>query len=191
LLRSHDHGSTEPGAFLFFWENTDGQDVLFHDGKVKSGRRGDLHIIGELYIWHPPLFTPGASNCNFSPFAEKPGDVMNRSTQRAREPKNTLLPPIVRGLFRVLGILNICWAFFVLYWVSSNLSDSFCGHYSVYGCFIRGRPTPPGVFVGILSVIAFLLSFALPFGAALMKLEDKLAKRRSALPRGEPTTRER
>ena len=26
--------------------------MLFHDGKVKSGRRGDLHIIGELYIWN-------------------------------------------------------------------------------------------------------------------------------------------
>ncbi len=49
---SYYHGSTEPGAFLFFWENTDGQDVLFHDSKVKSGRRGDLHIIGELYIWN-------------------------------------------------------------------------------------------------------------------------------------------
>lgn len=49
---SYDHGSTAPGAFLFFWENTDGQDVLFHNGKVKSGRRGDLHIIGELYIWN-------------------------------------------------------------------------------------------------------------------------------------------
>jgi hypothetical protein len=23
-----------------------------HDFKVKSGRRGDLHIIGELYVWN-------------------------------------------------------------------------------------------------------------------------------------------
>lgn len=49
---SYDHGSTEPGAFLFFYENTDGEDIRFHDGKVRSGRRGDLHIIGELYIWN-------------------------------------------------------------------------------------------------------------------------------------------
>jgi hypothetical protein len=49
---SYDHGSTEPGAFLFFWENTDGIDVPFSNGKTRSGRRGDLHIIGELYIWN-------------------------------------------------------------------------------------------------------------------------------------------
>jgi hypothetical protein len=47
---AYDHGSTEPACFLAAWENTDGQDVLFHDGKVRSGRRGDIHIIGELYI---------------------------------------------------------------------------------------------------------------------------------------------
>jgi hypothetical protein len=47
LLRPRLDGA---GAFLFFWEKTDGQDVLFQDGKVKSGWRGDLHIIGELYI---------------------------------------------------------------------------------------------------------------------------------------------
>jgi len=25
--------STEPGAFLFFWENIDDQDLLFHDAR--------------------------------------------------------------------------------------------------------------------------------------------------------------
>ncbi|MGD0332970.1 MAG: hypothetical protein ABSA90_06900 [Xanthobacteraceae bacterium] len=48
---SYDHGGPSPACFLYFWENTDGQDVLFSDGKVRSGRRGDLHIIGEKYFW--------------------------------------------------------------------------------------------------------------------------------------------
>jgi hypothetical protein len=30
---------------------TDGCDVLFSDGKIRSGRRGDIHIIGEKYFW--------------------------------------------------------------------------------------------------------------------------------------------
>lgn len=42
---------TAPACFLYGWENTDGCDVSFSDGKVRSGRRGDLHIIGELYFF--------------------------------------------------------------------------------------------------------------------------------------------
>lgn len=47
---SYDHGGPAPACFLYGWENTDGQDVLFRDGKVRSRRRGDVHIIGELYF---------------------------------------------------------------------------------------------------------------------------------------------
>jgi hypothetical protein len=48
---AYDHGGTAPACFLFFWENTDGADVMFKDGKVRSGRRGDIHIIGEIYFY--------------------------------------------------------------------------------------------------------------------------------------------
>ena len=24
---------------------------MFNDGKIRSGRRGDIHLIGELYFW--------------------------------------------------------------------------------------------------------------------------------------------
>ena len=48
---AYDHGGSAPACFLFFWENTDGQDVRYHDGKIRSGRRGDLHILGEIYFW--------------------------------------------------------------------------------------------------------------------------------------------
>ena len=44
---SYDWGGPSPSCFLYFWENTDGQDVQFSDGKIRSGRRGDIHIIGE------------------------------------------------------------------------------------------------------------------------------------------------
>lgn len=45
---AYDHGGPSPA---YAWENTDGQDVLFSDGKIRSGRRGDIHLIGELYFW--------------------------------------------------------------------------------------------------------------------------------------------
>ena len=49
---AYDHGGVSPACFLYAWENTDGQDVLYHDGKVRSGRRGDIHIIGEIYFFN-------------------------------------------------------------------------------------------------------------------------------------------
>jgi hypothetical protein len=48
---SYDWGGPSPSCFLYFWENTDGQDVQFSDGKIRSGRRGDIHIIGEKYFF--------------------------------------------------------------------------------------------------------------------------------------------
>jgi hypothetical protein len=48
---SYDHGGPSPACFLYGWENTDGCDVTYSDGCVRSGRRGDIHIIGEKYFW--------------------------------------------------------------------------------------------------------------------------------------------
>jgi hypothetical protein len=48
---SYDHGGSAPACFLYFWENSDGTDLRMADGKIRSGRRGDVHIIGELYFW--------------------------------------------------------------------------------------------------------------------------------------------
>lgn len=48
---SHDDGDTRPSATLFWWLNTEGCDVRYKDGRVKSGRAGDLHLIGEVYRW--------------------------------------------------------------------------------------------------------------------------------------------
>jgi hypothetical protein len=48
LWVSYDHGSTKPWACLYFWES-DGSDVTFEDGRVRSTLKGDLFQIGELY----------------------------------------------------------------------------------------------------------------------------------------------
>jgi hypothetical protein len=48
---AYDHGGPRPACFLYAWENTNGSDVTFHDGKIRSGRRGDIHLIGEKYFW--------------------------------------------------------------------------------------------------------------------------------------------
>ena len=47
---AYDHGGSSPACFLYAWENTDGCDIRFKDGKVRSGRRGDIHLLGELYF---------------------------------------------------------------------------------------------------------------------------------------------
>jgi len=45
---SYDHGSAAPYACLWFAES-DGSDFQFPDGRVRSSRRGDLFVVGELY----------------------------------------------------------------------------------------------------------------------------------------------
>ncbi len=48
LFMSYDHGSSKPYACLFWWES-DGCDIVFEDGRVRSTLPGDLFLIGELY----------------------------------------------------------------------------------------------------------------------------------------------
>ena len=45
---SYDHGSSKPYACLFWWES-DGCDIMFEDGRVRSTLPGDLFLIGEVY----------------------------------------------------------------------------------------------------------------------------------------------
>lgn len=51
LYMSYDHGSTKPYACLFWWES-DGSDIQFKNGRVRSTRPGDLFLIGEVYGWN-------------------------------------------------------------------------------------------------------------------------------------------
>jgi hypothetical protein len=48
LYVCYDHGSTKPYVALFFWVS-DGCDVIFKDGRVRSTRPGDIFVIGEVY----------------------------------------------------------------------------------------------------------------------------------------------
>jgi hypothetical protein len=48
LFMSYDHGSSKPYACLFWWES-DGCDIVFEDGRVRSTLPGDMFLIGEVY----------------------------------------------------------------------------------------------------------------------------------------------
>jgi hypothetical protein len=48
---AYDDGQTKPWVCLFLWENTEGCDIQFSDGSVRSGLPGDVHIVGECYGW--------------------------------------------------------------------------------------------------------------------------------------------
>jgi hypothetical protein len=49
LFMSYDHGSSKPYACLFWWES-DGCDILFEDGRVRSTLPGDLFLIGSFHF---------------------------------------------------------------------------------------------------------------------------------------------
>lgn len=48
---SYDDGDSKPSACLFWYLNSEGCDIKFKDGRVRSGRPGDLHLVGEYYHW--------------------------------------------------------------------------------------------------------------------------------------------
>jgi Terminase large subunit, T4likevirus-type, N-terminal len=48
IRMAYDHGSARPFAVLFVWES-DGSDIEFPDGRVRSTVRGDLFVVDEIY----------------------------------------------------------------------------------------------------------------------------------------------
>ena len=55
IMRAYDHGSSKPWSCGWYTES-DGTDLNFPDGSVRSTVRGDLFRIGEVYGWqnHQP-----------------------------------------------------------------------------------------------------------------------------------------
>lgn len=50
IMRAYDHGSSKPWSCGWYAES-DGTDLEFPDGKVRSTVRGDLFRVGEVYGW--------------------------------------------------------------------------------------------------------------------------------------------
>lgn len=51
MFRAYDHGSGKPGVVQYF-AVSDGSDLEFPNGKIRSTIPGDLFHIGEIYLWN-------------------------------------------------------------------------------------------------------------------------------------------